>query len=276
MQKLTLILLIYIFFIGCKSNKLPTEKLTQFEFPSPRYQFDNNTLKINLENPINCPLRIWLKSQDDKLQVQFNKLNPIELKEKSDTLLVLTNIKTSNKSISFPYRLGSVSKKIKKTEIELPFSKNKEYYIIQGNNTSGTHSSNYSKYAVDLNLKTNDTICSATNGFVVGVIDKYQFGGEGDEWRPFGNYITIYEPNSGIFTQYAHLVKNGSLVKVGDKIDSGQPIALSGKTGQTGIEHLHFNCLIPTNSEDGLISIPFKFVGGYKSTELKKGDVIGK
>ena len=110
----------------------------------------------------------------------------------------------------------------------------------------------------------------------VGVIDKYKFGGEGDKWRPFGNFITIYEPDSGIFTQYVHLIKNGSLVKVGEKIDSGQPIALSGKTGQTDIEHLHFNCLIPINNNDGLKSIPFEFVEGYKSESLKKSDIVKK
>ena len=47
-------------------------------------------------------------------------------------------------------------------------------------------------------------------------------------------------------------------------------------TGQPDVGHLHFNCLIPTNSKDGLMSIPFEFVGGYKSTELNKGDIIEK
>jgi murein DD-endopeptidase MepM/ murein hydrolase activator NlpD len=276
MQKLTLFLLIFIFFIGCKSSKLPTEKFSQFEFPSPKYIFENDTLKINLQNPVNCPLRIWMKSQDEKLQVQFNKLNPIELKEKSDTLLVFPNTKTSNKIISFPYRLGSVSKKIRNIKIELPFPKNKKYRVIQGNNTNGTHNTDWSRYAVDFNLKINDTICSATNGFVVGVIDKYKLGGEGEKWKSFGNFITIYEPTSGIFTQYVHLVQNGSLVKIGEQVQRGQSIALSGKTGQTDIEHLHFNYLIPVNSNDGLKSIPFEFVEGYKSKDLKKNDLVKK
>jgi len=47
-------------------------------------------------------------------------------------------------------------------------------------------------------------------------------------------------------------------------------------TGQTDIEHLHFNCLIPTDTENGLMSLAFEFVGDYKSTQLKKGDIIEK
>ena len=66
------------------------------------------------------------------------------------------------------------------------------------------------------------------------------------------------------------------ILSIGDKVKYGQAIGLSGMTGQTDIEHLHFNCLVPTHSNKGLISIPFEFIGGYKSTELKKGDLIRK
>ncbi len=66
------------------------------------------------------------------------------------------------------------------------------------------------------------------------------------------------------------------IVRVWDKIESGQPIALSGKTGQTNIEHLHFSCLVPVNNTAGLESIPFEFVEGYKSEDLQRNDVLTK
>ncbi|MGJ8734917.1 MAG: M23 family metallopeptidase, partial [Cellulophaga sp.] len=189
---------------------------------------------------------------------------------------VFSQVNKIKNDIRFSSRLGSLSKKIEQIELELPFPINMEYKVIQGNNTNHTHSSDWSRYAVDFDLKKNDTICSATNGFVVGVVDKYELGGEGDKWKPYGNYITIYEPISGLFTQYVHLVKNGSFVKVGDEVISGQVIGLSGETGQTDIEHLHFNCLIPANSNDGLKSIPFKFKEGYISEKLNKNDIVKK
>lgn len=261
---------------GCSSTKIPSEKLSQIEFNSPKIKFESNDLYIELENPVDCPIRIIFESNNINLNTEFERLGSIELLAKSDTLISVLDVPEFDQNTSFKYkwRLGSISKKIEKINLALPFPAGKKHKVIQGNNTNHTHNTDWSRFAVDFDLKINDTICSATSGFVVGVIDKYKFGGIGNEWKPFGNYITIYEPNSGIFTQYVHLTENGSFVKVGDQVKMGQAIGLSGMTGQTDIEHLHFNCLVPSNTEDGLKSIAFEFIGGYKSTELKKGDVI--
>lgn len=56
----------------------------------------------------------------------------------------------------------------------------------------------------------------------------------------------------------------------------GQPIALSGNTAQSKIEHLHFNCLIPADNNDGLKTIPREFINVQKSIDLKKGDIVIK
>lgn len=271
-----LFLIITILCAGCKSSKLPNEKLSQFEFPVPKLNVVDNSLEIYLQNPVKCPLRIWLNVPDKELQNKLDQVNPIVITAYSDTLINIPHVKFV-KEFSYKYRLGSVSKEIQSTKLELPFPKNKSYFIIQGNNTNYTHNTNWSKYALDFSLKINDTICAATSGYVVGVIDKYKYGGADKKWRPFGNFITIYDPDAGIFTQYVHLVENGSLVKLGVEVKSGQPIALSGKTGQTNIEHLHFNCLVPINDNiDGLKSVPVEFIEGYKSIDLKKNDIVKK
>ena len=260
---------------SCKPFKLPTTKYSQYSIETS-YSCKDNQLEIRLVNPLKCPLRIWIKTSDNDLQTRLNKLNPILLNSESDTIFNFISICKTNSKITFPSLLGNADREIKSIKLELPFPREREYKVIQGNNTNYTHNSDFSRYAVDFDLKTKDTICSSTNGFVVGVVEKYKSGGKGNQWKPYGNFITIYEPNSGIFTQYVHLVENGSFVEVGDKVKSGQAIGLSGMTGQTDIEHLHFNCLVPTHSNKGLISIPFEFIGGYKSTELKKGDLIKK
>ncbi len=276
MLKKNFLFLILILCIACKTSKLPSERYTQVKIKLAE-NFENNTLKIDLKNPLNCPVRVWIKNPNNALQAKFEKVNPILLKSKSDTSFVFSEVKEYNKHNSYSGSLGNPLKKIKNIKMELPFPKNKEYRVVQGNNTDHTHNTTHSKYAVDFNLKINDTICSAISGFVVGVIDTYEFGGKGDKWKPFGNFITIYEPNAGIFTQYVHLVKNGSLVKVGDHVKSGQAVALSGETGQTDIEHLHFSCLIPANNDDDeMKSIPIEFIEGYQSVDLKKNDIVKK
>lgn len=269
------LILVLSFLIGCQSSKLPTEKYPHYEYYKSS-SILNNELTIALKNPLHCPLRIWLIVSNEDLQSTFNKINPIELQSLTDTLLVFPITEKFENKIEFASRMGSISKKIDTIKVELPFPKNKEYKVIQGNNTSFTHNTEWSRYAIDFDLKTNDTICAATSGFVVGVIDKYKYGGQGKEWGPFANFITIYDPGSGLFTQYVHLVENGSLVKIGDTIESGQPIALSGNTGQSNMEHLHFNCLIPVNTNDGLKSVPIEFIEGYKSEDLKKNDTVIK
>ena len=80
---------------------------------------------------------------------------------------------------------------------------------------------------VDLKTKPSDPIYAAFDGVVTmsQVYDGY------------GNCVVLRHAN-GLETLYSHNVKN--LVKVGDKVKSGQQIALTGRTGRATTEHLHF------------------------------------
>lgn len=262
-----------ILLLGCKTIELPSEKYNQYEFEKS-FTFAGSTLKIDLKNPLHCPLRVWIFTSNTELQDRLNPSLPIVLESTSDTVLTYTDVPNFDQKLRFSSRLGSTSKAIQPIKVDLPFPKNKTYTVIQGNNTSFTHNTDWSRYALDFDLKTNDTICSSTSGYVVGLVDKYKFSGKGKEWQPFANYLTIYEPVSGVFCQYVHYAQNGSLVKIGDRVERGQKIALSGNTGQSTEEHLHFSCLVPVNSEDGLKSIPIEFVGVKNGMGLKEGDKV--
>jgi murein DD-endopeptidase MepM/ murein hydrolase activator NlpD len=170
---------------------------------------------------------------------------------------------------------GDIDKNIQKNKVAYPFPKGKNYSIIQGYNGRFTHKSKKSKYAIDFNLQIGDTITSVDDGFVVGIVEDYSKFGLSKKWRDNdkSNYITIYHPHSGLFTQYVHLHYKGALVDLGDFVYKYQPIALSGMTGYTTTPHLHFNVKIPTN-ENGLISSPIEFENNIKGGDLKKGDKI--
>lgn len=267
------VIVLILFLCNCTATKLPTETYDQYTYKTSFRHVDDQLI-IEIENPLYAPLRVWMFNDDQKLQNAFDRVNPVVIGTRSDTTLIYNAITEFDPNIRFSSRLGSLRKEIQPVVLEFPFPENMEYRVLQGNNTDFTHNTDWSRYAIDFDLKTNDIITSASDGYVVGVVDKYEFGGEGPEWKPFANYITVYEPESGIFIQYVHLVKNGSLVRVGDKIEAGQPIARSGNTGQSTIEHLHLNVLVPENSENGLRSVPIEFVGGTNGTDLKKGDVV--
>lgn len=70
-----------------------------------------------------------------------------------------------------------------------------------------------------------------------------------------GNHI-ILDLGNGRFALYAHL-KTGSIrVKLGQKVDAGQVIALLGNSGNTDLPHLHFQ-LMDGNSPLGAEGIPY-------------------
>lgn len=91
-------------------------------------------------------------------------------------------------------------------------------------------------------------ILAARGGMVIGVEDGYATVGLK------GNFILI-QHDDGEISGYFHIQKNGVLVDDGDFVKQGQPIALSGMTGQTILPHLHFVVFNSDQSE----SVPITF-----------------
>jgi len=269
-------ILVIVFLLGCSLSKLPKEKLYQYELNNS-YEFNDHKLKVQLGNTLKCPMRIWIQSKDAKIKAYFNKINPIILRPLHDTVINVEIQNVEIKELHFASRFGDVNEVVevvKAEKVELPFQRDKAYRLIQGNNSTPTHNTDWSRYAFDFGLSIGDTICAADHGFVVGVVEDYKFGGTHKKWRNYANLITIYHPETGLFTQYVHMDHKGSLVEVGDSVMAGQKIGVSGMTGFTNIEHLHFNCLKPIYSQDGLISIPIDSIGDYKVSELKRYQMI--
>lgn len=252
------------------AQELPKVKLNQFR-NSYKQDYQNDTLSLKIENPLACPLRIkifsdYLKNKnliDDTLKVVAYENSFAEIK------IFAKNIDLEKLKFIINQAFGDDGKIIKQNNLALPFPKGKTYNIMQSNKGSFSHGDDYNKYAVDFEMKTGDTITSADDGFVVGVIKDYEFGKNDKKWTPYANYITVYHPQSGLFTQYVHLKKNGSFVKVGDAVKRNQPIGLGGATGFASGEHLHFNVLIPEKGKT-LKSVPFSFENNIPSQSLKR------
>ncbi len=266
-----LLLLLISLVTACTS--IPDQKLYQAKLGT-NYEVRNDSIIVSTPNPLHCPVKIGASSQnvfvDSLLKTQF----PVILSPLSDTTFIYSVKDTADIQITFSASFGDPGKKLKPYPMSLPFPKGRTYKIIQGYNGSFSHQSTYSKFAIDFDMKTGDTVTVADDGFVVGVIEGYKDGGNSRKWRDYANFITVYHPHSGFFTQYTHLVYNGSLVDVGDTVKMGQPIGLSGNTGFSSGEHLHFNVLIP--GEPSFISYPTTFKEGYNGRVLKKGMTVKK
>lgn len=80
---------------------------------------------------------------------------------------------------------------------------------------------------IDLKGHAKDTIVSAFDG-IVRLAQPY---------FAYGNIVLVRHYN-GLETLYSHNTKN--LVKPGEQVKAGQPIAISGRTGRATTDHLHF------------------------------------
>lgn len=118
----------------------------------------------------------------------------------------------------------------------LPYEAGTKHRIIQGYFGPFSHKE---RAALDFKMKRGTKILAAREGVVVRVKEDGDRGGWNKKYRPYGNNIVIQHPD-GSRSGYWHLQFNGALVSVGDTVQKGQVIALSGKTGYTATPHLHF------------------------------------
>lgn len=276
MKNYSLSFLIAVLLWACKAqHPLPKETYSQFDIKID-YRYAGDSLFFDIQSPLQSPVRIYLTARDSQLTTTTYRFDTIILPPLGDTLwgcLALSD--TDHRALKFHALLGDPEQKVGESLLELPFPKNRTYRVIQGYQGKYSHQGAYSQYAIDWDLGIGDTICSADSGYVVGVIKDYRYGGSSKAWRDTdkSNYITVYHPHSGLFTQYVHLKHEGALVKAGEKVLPGQPIGLSGNTGYTDMPHLHFNVLIPVKG-GSLASVPAIFNNGLKGDQLKKGIVV--
>lgn len=267
---------------GCNRNatKIPAVQLKQNKVEFEKIETDS-LIGFRLFNTVECPLRFKVGSNNAKFLTLAEVDSLYTVPPRKDLMLVAPResfVKEEVDEIEYKIQgeLGDLQATVIEPKLTLPFPKGRTYKILQGYNGAFSHAqSDYSRFALDFNLLVGDTICAAADGVVVGVIEGYISSG-GSALRDYANYITIFHPQFNVYTQYAHLVHNGSFVNVGDNVLLGQAIGLSGNTGFTDGPHLHFNTLVPATFEEGLKSIPVTFLEGYDGRDLTKGVIIKK
>jgi len=205
-----------------------------------RITIPNSRLVIRPQDSIVDIIRIPEAIVDQEEKFDISKYVKIDMKYGREV--------HSDSIIDFPY--------------ELPFPKGRKYKIIQGFNGWFTHNKASSRYAVDFRMAVGDTISAARSGIVLNTKDQFIEHG-GKSFRNKANQIIILH-DDGTMAFYVHLDFEGVLVNVGDRVEAGQAIGISGWTGYSTTPHLHF---VVRNFQN---SIPIRF---RKSRKLgrKKG-----
>lgn len=108
--------------------------------------------------------------------------------------------------------------------------------------------------AYDFKMPIGAEVVAARGGMVVDLRQDSPDSGMGDGEH---NFVFIQHAD-GTVAFYAHLKQNGVLVGVGDTVETGEVIALSGNSGLTGLPHLHFGVYQSMSLQEGK-DVPVNF-----------------
>jgi hypothetical protein len=84
---------------------------------------------------------------------------------------------------------------------------------------------------IDISANTGEPVTASNDGKVALILDTYM-----------GGLTLLIDHGQGLYTFYCHL--SGVLVRVGDTVRQGKPVALVGATGRVTGAHLHFGVFL--------------------------------
>ena len=143
------------------------------------------------------------------------------------------------------------------SEYILPFEVGEEFLIIQGNCPPNPNWGHHNTFAYDFDMQIGDQIIASRAGTVI-----FTQNDKPDNVLNCGggtaNWIFI-EHEDGTVMQYVHLMQGGVQVNVGQEVEQGETLGLSGNSGCSSGPHLHTNLFRDRTNFDRQSSLPFNY-----------------
>ncbi len=139
---------------------------------------------------------------------------------------------------------------------QLPYAAGVTYPVSQGFHGNYSHTGG-DCFSIDFKMPEGSPVHAARDGVVVGTKSDSDLGGSSKKYEWDANYILV-KHSDGTLGHYVHLQKDGVKVKVGDQVQAGQFIGLSGNTGHSTGPHLHF-AVFRAQTGKSRETIPVKF-----------------
>jgi len=144
----------------------------------------------------------------------------------------------SGASVAVEIDLGSSTNVPDDFVYGVPFGGTEPREVIQGYGGEETHlASMY--YSLDIAMPEGTPVLAARSGVVLLVQDGFTRGGTDPELLERSNLVVIAH-SDGTMASYGHL-QRGLRVRVGDQVEEGALLGMSGATGFAGQPHLHFH-----------------------------------
>lgn len=139
----------------------------------------------------------------------------------------------------------------------LPYRAGSTFSVLQGFHGGFSHLGS-NEYAVDFDCPVATPVLAARAGLVVAANATAQGAGVSPEFQayPRTNFVLVLHED-GTIGEYMHLAPSGVRVSVGQRVERGDELALSGNTGYSSTPHLHFQVM--TAAEDGVNARSFPF-----------------
>jgi len=131
----------------------------------------------------------------------------------------------------------------------LPFAVGETFTTVLTNCSSSYHRAGEpEQYAFDFDMPIGTPFTAVRAGTVYEVVEDAPSSGGGE-----GNYVII-DHHDGTYAVYGHSPKNGIDVDVGDEVEQGDVLGVTGRSGLAEYPHLHFIVVQgdPTYPYDGL------------------------
>ena len=151
---------------------------------------------------------------------------------------------------------------------ELPFAAGEAYRVDQGYDGRFSH---VGEAALDFSMPEGTAVFAARGGTVARVVDRWSEHCARPECKRYNNVIEIVH-DDGTMADYVHLQTNSAEVTVGQRVEAGDLIGRSGRTGYTTGPHLHFGVYQQGWERRKHLRTHFRVVGEAEPVELVEGN----
>lgn len=259
------------------------DRMSDFVFDGGRIDFelrrDGNTVVEIARNRYSIPVVMhWTFSELDNLEplgaIRGSVVLPSADKPNgTGSAVVLTTFRIPDlrrafhRQLTMNARFGDPAARAEPYAYRLPYRTGSTFKVLQGFHGAFSHRGS-NEYAVDFDCPVATPVLAARPGIVVASNAAAQGSGTTSDFLEYRrtNFVLVLH-DDGTLGEYMHLAPSGVRVSIGQRVERGDELALSGNTGFSSTPHLHFQVMTAAGDGISATSFPFQLAVSAQRTE---------